>query len=251
MRMADIFVSSIVFIHGLGGHPVDTWTAVKPKLQHKRDQSRSSSRSRQGKESRKHAPKTSEGIIEEKSLHKRIWGKVHRKKVQQDDNAGRLDTIGLSTSNKNKVVGSSQSSASLSGASLTSGVDDAQEDSTSSQDHPIMADHPPDEIELSLDSSDKSLDKVFWPRDILSYDERFQQARILTCGYDSHPIRFLQGQDRNGIKAHADAIMEDLIRMREADVRMTISVIIGLANILYFRANDISYLSCTVLVASS
>jgi hypothetical protein len=150
------------------------------------------------------------------------------------------------------VVGTSQSSTSLSGASLTSGIDEAQEDSTSNQDqHPIMADHPSDELDLSLDSPDKSLDKIFWPRDILSYDERFQQARILTCGYDSHPIRFLQGQDRNGIKAHADAIMEDLIRMREADVGMTISVIIGLANILYFRANDISYLSCTVLVASS
>jgi hypothetical protein len=64
-------------------------------------------------------------------------------------------------------------------------------------------------------------------------------------------MRFLRGQDRNGIKAYADAIIEDLIRMRGADVGMTISMIIGLANILYFRANDISYLLCTVLVASS
>ncbi|KAH8598592.1 hypothetical protein B0O99DRAFT_615467, partial [Bisporella sp. PMI_857] len=210
----------LVFIHGLGGHPVDTWAAVKPKLQHKRDQSRSSSRSRQGKESRKHTPKTNEGNIEEKSLHKRIWGKIHRKKVQQDDDASKPDIIGLKNrrSNENKVVRTSQSSTSLSGASLTSGIGEAQEDSTSNQDQrPIITDYPPDRIVLSSDSSDKSLDKIFWPRDILSYDERFQQARILTCGYDSRPIRFLQGQDRNGIKAHADAIMEDLIRMREAD----------------------------------
>ncbi len=51
----------------------------------------------------------------------------------------------------------------------------------------------------------------------------------------SHPIQFLKVQDRNGIKAHADVIMKDLIRSRESDVGIEGLEILDRTDYLAFR----------------
>jgi hypothetical protein len=59
-------------------------------------------------------------------------------------------------------------------------------------------------------------ESVYWPADILPRD--FEEARVLTYGYDSHVSRFFKGAaNQNNISAHGRSLLNTLELHRRAD----------------------------------
>lgn len=109
------FRNSIVLVHGLGGHPIDTWTYTSPKL--------------------------SAGGL------RRTLG-IPKKQPEERDNDG--------------------------------------------------------------DGS------IFWPAELLP--QSIKNARILTYGYDSDPVHFLNSVNRSNIYQHATNLLQNLSDERMEDV---------------------------------
>jgi hypothetical protein len=64
---------------------------------------------------------------------------------------------------------------------------------------------------------------VFWPRDILGRDSRFDDARIMTYGYDSHVTKwFSEAQSHDKVESLSAGRISELIGLRNNIVRVVI-----------------------------
>ncbi|KAL2065167.1 hypothetical protein VTL71DRAFT_4308 [Oculimacula yallundae] len=85
----------------------------------------------------------------------------------------------------------------------------------------------------TIPESSGSAIPVFWPRDLLAADERFDQARILTCGYDSHIVNFFQANNQDNLLGHAQTLLVQLQQIRKTNPnRPLIFVVHSLGGIL-------------------